>query len=176
MNDSLVRWRYFLQCHVSDLIEISDVDRDRNIGRIAVIEEMLKAYLRGNIGNHLAEPRYLQILDLPDLDHERAEIFADKTYLAPAQIDAVEMVLGQHISQRVTGGRERVGKVEKVGQVPPQHLLFECAESKSRSMAFLHLPGTIGRSQSLPVQLLTKPMQPFRREVMTQEFHGVGVR
>src|SRR5579864_1081182 len=124
---------------------------------------MLEADLRRNIRDHLTEPGYLQILDLPDLDHERAKFFADKSHLAPAQVDPVEMILRQHISQRVPGGRKRIGKMEKVGQVPPQHLLFKRAESKSSSMSLLDLPDTIGRSQSLPIKLLAKPMQPFRR-------------
>src|ERR1700756_609088 len=115
INNSLL----LLPCQFSDLIEISNVDRDRNIGRVPVVQKVLQPNFHRNRRNHLTEPGYLQVLHLPDLDHERAEFFADKTHLALAKIDPIEMVLRQHVSHRVRGGRKRVGKMEKIGQIPP---------------------------------------------------------
>src|ERR1700678_1530738 len=55
---------------VSDLVQISNIDWNRNVGRIAVIQEVLQSDLHWNRRDHLAKTRHLQIFHTPDFQHQ----------------------------------------------------------------------------------------------------------
>src|SRR5262249_18491893 len=75
---------------IADLVEVPDVNWNRNIGRVAVVEEMLEADLHGNGTNEFAEAWRLEIFHAPDFQHERAEVFTDEGHLAIIQIYGVK--------------------------------------------------------------------------------------
>src|SRR5207247_3118724 len=58
---------------VSYLVQVFNIDRDRNIGRVAVIEEMFQTDLKRNRADHFAEAWRLQIFDLPYFEHQPSE-------------------------------------------------------------------------------------------------------
>ena len=76
---------------IADLVEVTDVNWNRNVGRVAVVEEMLEMDLHGNGTNEFAEARRLEIFHAPDFQHERAEVFADEGHLAIIQIYGVKV-------------------------------------------------------------------------------------
>src|SRR5690242_17863386 len=63
---------------VADLVEVADVDGDGDVGRIAVVEEMLEADLHGDGADELSEARHLEIFHAPNLEHEGTKLFADE--------------------------------------------------------------------------------------------------
>ncbi len=69
---------------IADLVEVADINWNRNIGRVAVVEEMLKADLDGNGADEFSEARHLEIFHLPDFEHEGAEVLADEGHLTAA--------------------------------------------------------------------------------------------
>ena len=64
-------------------------------GRVAVVEEMGELDLHRDRADYLAEARHLQILYVPDFEHQGAEFFADETHPALAQIHGVEVAVRQ---------------------------------------------------------------------------------
>ena len=76
---------------IADLVEVTDVSWNRNVGRVAVVEEMLEMDLHGNGTNEFAEARRLEIFHAPDFQHERAEVFTDEGHLAIIQIYGVKV-------------------------------------------------------------------------------------
>ena len=99
---------------IADLVEVADVNWDRNIGGVAVVEEMLQADLDGNGTNKLAEARPLEIFHAPDFKHEGAEVFADEGHLAITQIYCVKVRVGEGGAERVSWKGEGVYKVQDV--------------------------------------------------------------
>src|SRR5439155_25731393 len=81
----------FLSCtrEVSYLVQVLNIDRDRDIRGIAVIEEMFQTDLNRYRTDHFAEPRHLQLFDLPYFEHQRSELLADESHFALIQINAV---------------------------------------------------------------------------------------
>ena len=54
---------------------------------------MLEPYFRWDGCNHLAKPWHFQVLNFPNLEHQRAEVFTDETQLSVFQVNRIEMVL-----------------------------------------------------------------------------------
>ena len=52
---------------IADLVEVVDINWNRNIGGVAVVKEMLKADLDRNGADEFAEARHLEIFHMPDL-------------------------------------------------------------------------------------------------------------
>ena len=76
---------------IADLVEVADVNWNRNIRGVAVVEEMLEADLEGNGADDFPEARHLEIFHLPDFEHEGAEVFADEGHLAIIQVYCVKV-------------------------------------------------------------------------------------
>lgn len=45
--------------HIANLVQISNIDRNRNVGRVPVIQEMFQSDLHRNRRDHLAKTRHL---------------------------------------------------------------------------------------------------------------------
>src|SRR5581483_8446609 len=109
--------------HLANLVQIADVHGNRYVGRVTIVEEVREPDLRRNRADHLVESRQLQILHLPDFQHECAEFRADEAELSPVNVDAVEVPCAQGVEQRglVQGNRaiEENDEVKDVGQVAP---------------------------------------------------------
>ena len=67
---------------VANLVQVIDVGWDRDVGRVAIVQEMRKTDLDGDGPNNFAEAWHLQVFHLPDLEHQRAKVFADEIQLA----------------------------------------------------------------------------------------------
>ena len=76
---------------VADLVEVADVDGDRDVGGVAVVEEVFEADLHGDGADEFAETGHLEIFHLPDFKHQGAEIFADERHFAVVEINGVEV-------------------------------------------------------------------------------------
>ena len=69
---------------IADVVEVADINWNRNIGGVTIIQEMLEADLDGNGADEFAEARHLEIFHIPDFEHEGAEVFANEGHLATA--------------------------------------------------------------------------------------------
>jgi hypothetical protein len=83
---------------IPNLVQVFNLDRDGNVGRIAAIEEVFNTNLDGNRADNLAEARNLEILHFEYLEPQGAELFADEPHLPVAQVNAVKVPEGQCIA------------------------------------------------------------------------------
>src|SRR5215469_791070 len=97
--------RLMLSGKIADLVEVADVNWNRNIGGVAVVEEMLEVDLDGNGTNEFAEAGHLEIFHVPDFEHEGAEVFADKGHPAIIQIYCVKVRVGEGRAAGLPEGR-----------------------------------------------------------------------
>src|SRR5688572_16484881 len=67
---------------LANLVEIPDVDRDRYVRGVAVVQEVIQLHAPRNRPDHLAETRLRQVLRSPDLQHQGAELGADEPHPA----------------------------------------------------------------------------------------------
>src|SRR5580658_7069989 len=155
---------------VSDLVEIADVDGQGNVGRIAVVEEMLQTDLHGNAADHLAEARHLEVLHFPDVQHQRAELRADEAQAAMrVQIDAVEVACLQGLSKRRIGRGKCIEQIEQIGQISPQYFLLVRSEARRRFFTLLDSSRAIVGLKRVILQLFAKPVQTIRSEIVAQK-------
>src|SRR5215469_14862743 len=157
--------RLMLSGKIADLVEVTDVNWNRNIGGIAVVEEMLEVDLDGNGTNEFAEARHLEIFHVPDFEHEGAEVFADKGHLVIIQIYCVKVRVG-----------EGVHEVQDVGEVSPDDLFFEGGEAQGRGGALLRGTSVLGGLKIVRGELVAKPAKAVALEVEAKELDGVSVR
>src|SRR5439155_25936437 len=129
-----------------------------------------------NRADHLAKPRHLQVFNSPDFEHQGAEVFADKTHPAVAQINRVKVPFGKGTANGIIGWREGVNQVEQVGQIAPQDFLFIRAETERNAATLLNQPGVIPPTYMLTAEFVAKPAKPFLGEIVTKEFHRVRIR
>lgn len=165
-----------LSGEITDLVEIADVNWNRNIGGVAVVEEMLEADLDGNGADDFAKARHLEIFHAPDFEHEGAEVFAAEGHLAIAEIYCVKVRVGQGGAERVIWKGEGVDKVEDVGEVSPDDFFFEGGEAEGRGGALLRGTSVLGRLKIVGGELVAKPTKAVALEVGAQELDGVSVR
>ena len=165
-----------LSGEIADLVEVADVNWNRNIGGIAVIEEMLEPDLDGNGADDFAEARHLEIFHAPDFQHERAEVFADEGYLTVAQIYCVKVRVGEGGAERVIRKGESVDEVEDVGEVSPDDFFFEGGEAEGCGGALLRGTSVLGGLKIMHGESVAKPAKAVGLEVKAQELDGVGVR
>src|SRR5581483_234096 len=146
-----------LSREITDLVEVADVNWDRNIGGVAVVEEMLEADLDGNGADDFAEARHLEIFHAPDFEHEGAEVFADEGHLAIAEIYGVKVRAGEGGAERIIGKGERVHEVEEVGEISPDDLFFEGSEAEGRCVALLCGMSVLRNLKIMGNELVAKP-------------------
>src|SRR5438128_6361647 len=151
----------FLSCtrEVSYLVQVLNIDRDRNIRGIAVIEEMFQADLNRYRTDRFAEPRHLQIFDLPYFEHQRSELLADEFHLALIQINAIKVMVSQRFAYGIVGRGECIDQVENIGQVAPEVLFFARTKAECRFSSLLGQAGAIIRLQVVTSQFIAKPPQ-----------------
>src|SRR5215831_11708484 len=94
-----ILWR---SCQLPNLVQVLYVNRNRDIRRVSVIQEMGKPDLRWNRADHLAKARHLEVFYLPDFEHERAEFLADEAKPVIVEINSVKMVVGQALANGIT--------------------------------------------------------------------------
>ena len=161
---------------IADLVEVSDINCNRNIGGIAVVEEMLKADPDGNGADEFAEARHLEIFHVPDFEHEGAEVFTDEGHLATAQIYSVKVRAVEGGAERIIRKGEGIDEVEDVGEVSPDDLLFEGGEAEGRRAALLRGTSVLGGLKTVRDELVAKPAKAIAPEVEAQELDCVSVR
>ena len=161
---------------IADLVEVADVNWNRNIRGVAVVEEMLEADLEGNGADDFPEARHLEIFHLPDFEHEGAEVFADEGHLAIAEIYRIKVRVGEGAAERVIRKGKGVDEVEDVGEVSPDDLFFEGGEAEGRGGALLRGTSALGGLKIVRGKLVSKPAKAVALEVEAQELDGVGVR
>ena len=165
-----------LSGEIANLVEVADVNWNRNIGGVAVVEEMLEADLEGNGADDFPEARHLEIFHLPDFEHEGAEVFADEGHLAIAEIYRIKVRVGEGAAERVIRKGKGVDEVEDVGEVSPDDLFFEGGEAEGRGGALLRGTSALGGLKIVRGKLVSKPAKAVALEVEAQELDGVGVR
>lgn len=168
--------RLVLSGKVADLVEVSDVNWNRNIGGVSVVEEMLEVDLHGNGTNEFAEARRLEIFHVPDFEHQRAEIFADEWHPAIIQIYCVKVRVGERGAERISRKGESVDEVQDVGKVSPDDLFFEGGEAQGRGGTLLRATSVLGRLKIVLGELVAKPAKAVALEVEVEELDGVSVR
>ena len=161
---------------IADLVEVADVNWNRNIGGVAVVEKMLEVDLDGNGTNEFVETRHLEIFHVPDFEHEGAEVFANKGHLAIIQIYCVKVRVGEGGAQRVFRKGEGVDEVQDVGEVSPDDLFFEGGEAQGRGGTLLRGTSVLGGLKIVGGELVAKPAKAVALEVEAQELYGVRVR
>ena len=161
---------------IADLVKVPDVNWNRNIGGVAVVEEMLEADLDGNGTNELAEARPLEIFHVPDFKHEGAEVFADEGHLAIAEIYGIKVRVDEGGAERVIRNRESVDEVQDVGEVSPDDLFFDGGEAQGRGGTLLRGTSVLNRLKIVRGELVAKPAKSVALEVEAQELDGISVR
>lgn len=164
-----------LSSEIADLVEVADINWNRNVRGVAVVEEMLKADLNGNGADDFAEARHLEIFHVPDFEHEAAELFADEGHFAIAEIYCVKVRVSESDAERVIGKGKCVDEVEDVGKVSPDNLFFEGGETEGSDGALLRGPGALGGLKIVGGKLVAKPVKAVAFEVEAQELDGIGV-
>src|SRR3979409_21824 len=76
----------------TNLVQVFNVDGDRNVGRITVIKEVFEPDFGRNRADDFAKTRHFEILYAPDIKHQRAERFTDEAHSFVAEIDGIEMM------------------------------------------------------------------------------------
>ena len=165
-----------LSGEIADLVEVADVNWNRNICGVAVVQEMLEADLDGNGADDFAESGHLKIFHVPDFEHEGAEVFADEGHLAIAEIYRVKVRVGEDGADRVIRKGESVDEVEDIGEVSPNDFFFEGGEAEGRGSALLRGTSVLGGLKIVRGELVAKPAKAVAPEVEAQELDGVGVR
>lgn len=168
--------RLILSGEVANPVEVANVNWNRNIRRVAVVEEMLEADLDGNGADYFAEALHLEIFHVPDFEHEGAKVFADEGHVAIAQIYCVKVRVGEDGMERLIRKREEVDEVQDVGEVPPNDLFLEGGEAKGRGGALLRGTSVVDGLKIVRGELVAKPTKPVALEVEAQELDGVRVR
>src|SRR5262249_411222 len=115
---------------IAYLVQVSHIDRNRNVGRVAVIQEVLQADLHRNRRDHLAKTRHLQKFHTPDFQHQRTEFVADKAHSALAKVDRVKMLRGQRLANGIVGRGEGEHKMKRVREISPQSLFLKRTETE----------------------------------------------
>src|SRR5215472_9881374 len=161
---------------IADLVEVADVNWNRNIGGVAVVEKMLEVDLDGNGTDEFVETRHLEIFHVPDFEHEGAEVFANKGHLAIIQIYCVKVRVGEGGAQRVFRKGEDVDEVQDVGEVSPDDFFFEGGEAQGRAGTLLRGTSVLRGLQIVRGELVAKPAKAVALEVEAQELDGVSVR
>src|SRR5258705_13984221 len=72
--------------------------------------------------------------------------------------------------------RKFIEQMKNVRQIAPENLLFQGAEAEGRRVPLLNGPRSIAGLQPTATELVTKPVESFRRKIVPQEFDGLGVR
>ena len=165
-----------LSGEIADLVEVVDVNWNRNIGGVAVVEEMLEGDLDGNGPDDFTEARHLEIFHVPDFEHEGAEIFTDEGHLAIAEIYGVKVRVGEGGAERVIRKREGVDEVEDVGEVSPYDFFFEATEAEGNGGPLLRGTSVLGGLKIVRGELVAKPSKTVALKVEAQELDCVGVR
>src|SRR5579862_6031951 len=93
--------RRMLSGELTDLVKVSNVNWNWNIGGVAVVEEMIETDFDGNGADDLAEARHLQILYVPDFEHEGTKPFADEGHLAIVKIYRVKVRVGESAAESI---------------------------------------------------------------------------
>lgn len=161
---------------LADLIKVSDINWDRNVGGVAVVEKMLEADLDGNGADDFAEARHLQIFHVPDFEHQGTEFFTDEGHFAIAEIYRVKVRVGESAAERVMWKGKDVDEVEDVGEVAPDDFFFEGCEAEGRGGALLCGASVLGGVKIVRTELAPKPAKAVALEIEAQELDGVGVR
>src|SRR5215470_13484835 len=161
--------------HISDLIQVSDIDRNRNVGRVAVIQEMLQPNLHRNRRDHFAKARHLQIFHTPDFQHQRTEFIADEAHSPLSQIDRIKMMLGQGSAYSIIGRRKGVHKVKRICEISPESFFLKRAETEWRGSALLRSSRLFARAQAVTAQLVSKLSEMFRLKIGAQELDRVCI-
>ena len=161
---------------IADLVEVADVNWNRNIGGVAVVEEMLEPDLDGNGTDEFPEARHLEIFHMPDFEHQGAEVFADEGHLAIIQIYCVKVRVGECGAERVIREGEGVDEVQDVGKVSPDDLFFEGREAQGRGHTLLRATSVLGGFKIVRGELVAKPAKAVALKVEAQELDGVSIR
>ena len=159
----------------ADLVEVVDVDGDGDVGGVTVIEEVGEVDFERDAGDDSAEARELEVLRSPDLEHERAEVFADERHFSVVEIDGVEVVLSQGFAEGIAFRREGVDEVKGVGEVSPENFFFEGGEAERNAGALLSGADVVFGLQVLALKFVGEPLEVVGGKIVAQEFDGVGV-
>jgi len=165
-----------LSSEIADLVEVADVNWNRNIGGVAVVQEMLEADLDRNGADDFAEARHLEIFHVPDFEHEGAEVFTDEGHVAIAEVYRVKVRAGEGGAERVIRKGEGVDEVENVGEISPDDFFFEGGEAEGRGVALLRGTSVLGGLKIARGELVAKPAKAVGLKVEVQELDSVGVR
>ncbi len=137
---------------------------------------MLEADLAGNGADKFAKARHLEILYMPDFEHEGAEFFTDERHLAIAQVNCIEVRAGEGGAERVIRKGKRIDEVKDVSEISPDDLFFEGGEAEWRGGALLRGTNVFGRLKIVRGELVAKPAKPVALEIGAQELDRIGVR
>jgi len=160
---------------VADLIEVANVDGNGDVRGVAVVEEVFEADLHGDGADDFTEAGHLEILHVPDFEHERAEVFTDEGQFVVVEIDGVEVSAREGGAEWIIGKGEGVDKVEDVGEVSPDNFFFDGGEAGGHASALLCGTGVVVRLKIVSGELIAEPAQAVGFEIEAQEFDGVGV-
>src|ERR1700682_2630639 len=97
---------------VANLVQVLDVDRDGDIWRVAVVQEVGEPDLDRNGADDLAEARQLKIFHSPDFEHQGAKVFADEAHFAVVQVYGVEVAVCQGLPIWIVRRRKGIEQVE----------------------------------------------------------------
>src|SRR5258708_10359360 len=89
---SIINFLFSVSRHFPDSIQIPDINRNRNIRRIPVIQKMFQPNLHRYPRNHFAKPRHLQKFNLPDLHHLQSKLFPIEPHLPPPNLTPLTII------------------------------------------------------------------------------------
>ena len=164
-----------LSGEIADLVEVADVNWNRNVGGIAVVEEVLEADLHGNGADDFPEAWHPKIFHVPDFEHEGAEVFADEGHLVTAEVYRVKVRVSERAAERVIRKREGVNEVEDVSEVSPDDFFFEGGEAEGRGGALLRGTSVLAGLKIVCAELVAKPAKAVALEIKAQKLDRVSV-
>ncbi len=136
---------------------------------------MFEPHLERNRANDFTETCYFEILDAPDIKHEGTEFLTDEADSLLPEINGIEMMFRQLLADRVVRRRKVIDQLKYVRQIAPQYLFLKRTEAERRGVPLLNDSSAITGLQAMASKFIAKPLEPLRRQIVAEEFHGIGI-
>src|SRR5215471_17817056 len=97
---------------LTNLIQISHIDGNRNIGGVTIIEEVFQPNLHRDGADHFAEAWHLQVLHFPDFEHQGTELLTNEAHPVLAHVNSIEVTLVQLVANWIVGRGKVINEVK----------------------------------------------------------------